>query len=66
MRDSPVAAEWALCLVYMEENKALCPRGSSAPEGNVNYLEMTVPHRAKQNKYPMYDDLSGVTVRIFT
>lgn len=33
MRGSPVAAEWTSCLEYMEENKAFCPRGSSAPEG---------------------------------
>lgn len=51
-----MAAKWVLCLGY-KENKAFRPRGSSAPEGNVNYLEMTVPHRAEQNKYPMYDYL---------
>lgn len=33
MRGSPMAAKWTSCLEYMEENKAFCPRGSSAPEG---------------------------------
>lgn len=47
MRGSPMAAEWTSCLEYMEENKAFCPRGSSAPKAqgsNVKCLNMLVPH----------------------